>query len=322
MKKVLNITNGNSAVKIMRQADIPGTFLSWDDVLHDGPVPAGLLLEELSKVRAQFIVECGWGDIQNISNSFNERDSRLKSCNENEKIILWYEHDLYDQLQVIQILDWLCHHPVDNDVELSIICTDNYLGRLSPDELLGLFKYEEPVTEKHLSLASRSWEAFRSPSPKSLSDLLESDTSALPFLKGAITRLLEEYPSTFNGLSRTAQQALSIIGNGEKRPLRIFRESQELEESTFLGDSSFWLILNSFLKSNPPLITLPAEIELTLPASPDQELTITTAGQEVLAGKKRWLDIVEPDKWIGGVHLTMTNTWYWDSVSSSIKRNY
>jgi hypothetical protein len=60
MKKVLNITNGNSAVKIMRQADIPGTFLSWDDVLHDGPVPAGLLLEELSKVRAQFIVECGW----------------------------------------------------------------------------------------------------------------------------------------------------------------------------------------------------------------------------------------------------------------------
>jgi hypothetical protein len=322
MKKVLNITNGNSAVKIMRQANIPGTFLSWDDVLHDGPVPAGLLLEELSKVRAQFIVECGWGDIQNISNSFSERDRKLKSCNENEKIILWYEHDLYDQLQIIQILDWLCHHPVDKDVELSIICTNNYLGRLSPDELLGLFKYEEPVTEKHLSLASRSWEAFRSPSPKSLSGLLETDTSALPFLKGAITRLLEEYPSTFNGLSRTAQQALRIIENGEKKSLRIFGESQKLEESIFMGDSSFWLILNGFLKSDPPLLTLPAGIELTLPASPDQELTITTAGQEVLAGKRKWLDIVELDKWIGGVHLTPANTWCWDSTSNSITKDY
>ena len=320
MKKTLNITNGNSAVKIMQQANITGDFLSWNDVLHDGPVPASLLLEKLSEVRAKFIAECGWGEIKSISNSFIARDTQLKSCNENEKIILWFEHDLYDQLQIIQILDWFCHHPVDHNVKLSIICTDNYLGRLSPEEMLGLFEYEEPVTEKHLSLACRSWEAFRSPSPKPLSDLLNIDTSALPFFKGAIIRLLEEYPSTFNGLSRTAQQALSIIGNGEKRPLRVFEENQKLEESIFMGDSGFWLILNGFLESNPPLLTLPAGVELSLPATPDQEVTITTSGREVLSGKRKWLDIALCDRWIGGVHLTPENTWYWDSDSSSITK--
>lgn len=49
------------------------------------------------------------------------------------------------------------------------------------------------------------WQAFRSTSPKKWHDLLNTDTSALPFLNGVIIRLLEDYPNSSNGLSRTAQ---------------------------------------------------------------------------------------------------------------------
>ena len=35
----LNITNGDSKVEIMKQANIPGVFLPWHDILHKGPVP-------------------------------------------------------------------------------------------------------------------------------------------------------------------------------------------------------------------------------------------------------------------------------------------
>jgi hypothetical protein len=62
METILNITNGDSAVMVMQQAGIPGVFLPWRDVLHDGPVPAGLSLEKLSEVRAQFISDQGWGE--------------------------------------------------------------------------------------------------------------------------------------------------------------------------------------------------------------------------------------------------------------------
>ena len=61
MERILNITNGDSAVNIMKQAGVPGAFLPWRDVLHDGPVPAGLSLEDLSMVRASFIANRGWG---------------------------------------------------------------------------------------------------------------------------------------------------------------------------------------------------------------------------------------------------------------------
>lgn len=37
MRNILNITNGDCAVEIMKKADISGVFLPWRDVLHDGP---------------------------------------------------------------------------------------------------------------------------------------------------------------------------------------------------------------------------------------------------------------------------------------------
>ncbi len=320
MRNILNITNGDYAVEIMKKADIPGVFLPWRDVLHEGPVPDGLSLEELSKVRAQFIIDRSWGSPEEITESFIQRDSELKSFRKYEKVILWFEHDLYDQLQIIQVLDWW-HKNFTGEVELSIICTDQYLGRLSLEEMKELMKYEELITDAHLTLSCKAWSAFRSSSPEEWCGLLNMDTSALPFLEGAIIRLLEEYPSCSNGLSRTAEQALKVISSGEKCPGRVFGDTQELEERIFLGDSSFWVVLRELLESNPPLITLPEGKELTLPASIDQELSITPVGLDVLAGKINWLEVSRLNRWVGGVHLNPTNVWCWSSGSRSIVKS-
>ncbi len=317
MIDILNITNGDCAVEIMKKADVSGVFLPWRDVLHEGPVPDSLSLEELSKVRAQFIYGRSWGMLEEITESFMQRDNELKSFKEYEKAILWFEHDLYDQLQILQVLDWFHQNPTDG-VELSMICTDQYLGRLTPEELRGIVKYERPITEAHLELAHEAWSAFRSSSPESWCALLNKNTSVLPFLEGAIIRSLEEYPNCLNGLSRTAEQALKVISSGEKCPGRVFAGTQKLEERIFLGDSSFWVVLHELLDSSPPLISLSKGKEFALPSSGDQELTITTAGLDVLAGNVSWFDVSSLDRWIGGVHLEPSNVWCWDSGSMSI----
>ena len=74
MDNILNVTNGDSAAKVMKAADLPGAFLPWRDVLHEGPVPPELSLEKLSEIRAQFIIDQGWGNSEAIRNSFIERD--------------------------------------------------------------------------------------------------------------------------------------------------------------------------------------------------------------------------------------------------------
>jgi hypothetical protein len=313
MGNILNITNGDCAVEIMQQAGIAGEFLPWRDVLHEGPVPETPSLESLSKIRAGFIAEKGWGELEAVSQSFIERDELLASHRDYDKVILWFEHDLYDQLQLLQILDWFQEHKAEQ-VSLSLICTEQYLGLLTPDEMASLFKYQAPVGHAQLKLAQQAWAAFREPTPAKWSALLNQDTSALPFLEGTIIRMLEEFPSRYNGLSRTEQQALSIIAAGEQRPGKVFTSNQALEDRVFMGDTGFWDILRLFLTSSPPLITLPAGKQLTLPSTPDQALTITPEGKAVLLGKRNWLEIKAPDRWIGGVHLTRDKVWTWDGA--------
>lgn len=55
------ITNGDCAVSAIKSSGIEAAFLQWRDVLHDGPVPGGNTLSEMSEIRAKFLLEAGWG---------------------------------------------------------------------------------------------------------------------------------------------------------------------------------------------------------------------------------------------------------------------
>ena len=309
---ILHITNGDSAANIMQEAGISGDILSWRDVLYEGPVPTGLSLKNLSDVRARYLSSRNWsGTFEQIRDSFKDRDERLSSFDQYEKIVLWFEHDLYDQLQILQILDWFSEQN-PGEKSLRIICIDRYLGLLTPSEMAALVNEEKEVTRAQLRLAKKAWKAFCAASHLAFQDLLNEDTQALPYLEGAIKRLLEEYPGYQNGLSRTAKQALLVLASGPLPPGQCFGKYMETEERRFLGDSSFWDILREMLVSEPPLLTLPDNIELSLPSTPDQLLTITQAGKDVLQGKQNWLDIKQIDRWIGGVHLVQGNIWQWN----------
>ena len=311
MGKVLNITNGDCAVAVMRQAGVKGDILPWRDVLHEGPVPENLSLDELAEVRARFIAERGWGEFEKVKKGFRQRDDVLRSFNDYDAVVLWFEHDLYDQLQILQILDWFAEQDLFS-TRLSMICSETYLGPTTPEELIELKQYEKLVSDEQLQLARESWAAFRAPSPLGLQDLLQEDTSALPFLDAVIRRLMEEFPDDETGLSRTAYQALKIIHAGESHAGKIFAQYQESEQRRFLGDSSFWVLLYEMLEATPPLLTLPENEQLTLPTTPQQQLSITPAGIEVLQAKRSWFDMHQLDRWIGGVHLTPHNIWSWN----------
>ena len=315
----LHITNGDSSVAILRQAEIPGDFLPWRDVLHVGPVPEGLSLRELSSRRADFIIAQGWAGAAAVRASFAERDSVLEACGSYAKVMLWFEHDLYDQLQILQILDWFDRH-LPAAVMLTMICTDRYLGMLTPEAMRDLLRYESAVTPAQMALARQAWAAFRAPTPQAWFELLSADTSALPFLRGAVLRLLEEYPSTMNGLSRTANTALALLAQGEQQPESLFAPYQDSEERRFLGDTLFWGLLRRLLQSTPPALIASEGLPLTLPAQRTQRLSLTPMGEALRAGCWDWLECESLDEWIGGVHLTADNGWRWDTDAAVLVR--
>jgi len=301
----------------MRQAGVHGEIMAWRDVLHEGPVPGGMSLDELAVVRARFISERGWESEEKALRGFRERDAQLGRFGQYDKVILWFEHDLYDQLQLLQILSRLARQQWAA-TQIRLLCIDRYLGRLAPTELSQLIGSEQPVSRSQLDLAEQAWTAFCADTPQRWEDLLSRNTSSLPFLQGCVLRMLEEYPDLKTGLSRTETQALQAVAAGVKRPGKIFEFSQSKEERMFMGDSTFWDKLITLLRCRAPLLALPDGVELTLPSNPEQELTITALGRQVLAGRQDWLDMIDVDRWFGGVHITNQNPWCWDAASKRL----
>src|SRR5437867_4482927 len=72
----LHVTNGESAGNTLRQTSLGGAVLPWQDVLHEGPVPAGAR-RELLRARAAFLSACGWGSKPSILSSLQRRDRQL-----------------------------------------------------------------------------------------------------------------------------------------------------------------------------------------------------------------------------------------------------
>jgi len=318
-EKILNITNGDCAVDVFKQAKLLGDYLPWRDILYEGPVPAVQSLTELSKIRAEYISQQGWGEFSVVHRDFMQRDDVLATHGDYDKVILWFEHDLTDQLQLMQLLHWF-HDNLDATTQLNLICVDQYLGPLSPEAMLALRSYETVVSRAQLESGKKAWDAFCHNTPEQWCALLDADTGVLPFFDAAVRRMLEEFPSCVNGLSRSEQQALEIISQGEQRPGRVFAENLNREEKRFMGDSSFWNLLRGFLESSPNLLSLPSGKCLSLPTSPDQKLSITETGQVVLKGEMNFLQVRPIDRWIGGVHLTMDDSWCWDASMQTVKQ--
>ena len=57
MSPRLHVTNGDAAAERIGALVAPEPVLPWRDLLHEGPVPDGLSLEELSAERARFLAE-------------------------------------------------------------------------------------------------------------------------------------------------------------------------------------------------------------------------------------------------------------------------
>ena len=319
MKKRLNITNGESAVGKLREARIQGDIIPWQDVLHEGPVNASLSLRDLSELRALFISERGWDDFAHVSGDFAQRDLTLSKLDRFDEVVLWFEEDLYDQLQLLQLLAFFSDSK-DRRAKLSMIVVVGYLASLTSAALGELEPKRAPVTDAQLQLGKRAWTAFGSTDPTAIARTIEGDTSALRFLSAALTRHLEEFPGSGHGLSRSEREALTAVEAGHVTPVAAFLEVAKHQPSIFLGDIVFYWYLERMSDSDTPLVTWKDGSRVIAPRGREDsrefvtgQLMVTDLGREVLAGKQDWQRINRNTRWLGGVEIRPgPGGWRWD----------
>jgi len=330
-----HITNGDSAADIIQACGVGGDVLPWRDVMHHGPFPTGLDLDKLSEVRATYFA--GEGDDESeIRREFRARNDHLRSAPTYDRVVLWFEHDLLDQLQILQLLDWFSETDL-GQTSLELICIDRFdgidpfrgIGQLNTEQMASLFSRRQTVTAAEMDLAKEGWAAFRSSDPQDLEAFLKGDLTPLPFLHPALCRHLEEYPSHQTGLTRTENQILTLISDGTAAPGKIFSDNMDLETVLFIGDWTTFRYIGDLSTGDDPLLACepdgvfqyPPCSTVTMETFRSQRLRLTKVGEQVLTGSRDAFDLLKRDQWLGGVHLRSNQPiWTWDDNARTLRR--
>jgi hypothetical protein len=326
---MLHITNGDYAAEGIRALGLGGEVLPWRDVLHDGPVPAGLSLEELSAVRARFVSGNEWGDPAGVARDFAARDAALRDAGRHDEVVLWFEHDLYDQLQLVQVLDALGSE-TPRPARLTLVGPAEYLGEVPPERLAALFRERAPVTDAQLALASAAWAAFRAPDPTAVETFLAGGSSALPHLAPALRRHLEQFPGARDGLSRSERAALEEVAAGREIISEVYTASHHAREPVvFLGDLVFAGYLESLGSGDAPLLVFADDgAPVRAPRRGEdtraffaRRVRLADAGRGVLEGREDRVALNGIDRWLGGVHLHGRHgVWRWNAEAGRLER--
>lgn len=328
---MLHILNGGATETTLARTSIPGSRFSFRDALIEGPAPA-ITGSEWRRLRVEHLMAAYGVEIEKCESDFQRQDEVFDSFKRHEEVTLWFESDLFCQLNLLFILDWCARHDLGNTT-LSLICIGEFpgrpnfrgLGELDPDELASLFEQRVPVTQAVLILATQAWDAYRSKDPQKLEALVQSDNDDLPFLNSALKLHLARFPSVLNGLNRIENKALALIAAGAVSFGDLFPRFIESEADYGLGDSQFWNSLQRLTQGASPLLLnghRERQKPITMPANPFQEtFAITEAGAAVISGAADQIELNGIDYWLGGVHLqTPANIWRWDETTEQLVR--
>lgn len=318
--RTLHIANGTSVTGSLDPVAVPGQRMIWCDPLHDGPVPGDVSDEELRRIRATFLAasSAGAGAADEILRQLQRADEHVAAAYQHDEVVLWYEHDLFDQLNLIHLLDRLSH--LSPKPTVTLICIDRHpahprfkgLGELSTTELTQLLPQRVAVTDEQYAAATAAWRAFRSDDPCAIERFVDADSGTLPYLGAALRRHLEEFPWTTTGLSRREARALSLIRDGHSTTWALFRHFDGDDRAFYISDTALLDVLRGLAAATPPLIEI-GHAAADPDSLPNVPVALTSAGASVPAS------VHGIEKWLGGVYISGRGpTWRWNPLESRL----
>lgn len=324
---MLHIHNGDSSAEILRKSDLPGAHFAFREALIDGLTPADVTGEEWRKRRAHHLANSCDVELHKVEDELDTQEERLSSFADHDEVILWFEHDLFCQINLLYLLNWFAQRDLGT-TKLSLICIDEFaglpsfrgLGELSVEQMASLFDDRHEVSAREKQLAGEAWQAYCSPDPTAIEKLLASNTSVMPFLNPALQLHIERFPSVRNGLGRIQNRGLEFINSGSQKFLDLFSRFGQAEPVYGLGDAQFWMALRRLSEAREPLLLVSNGD--TVDQKPTQEkiqqssFEVTEAGLAVLKGEADFVELNGIDQWFGGVHLVgRKDLWRWDEQS-------
>jgi hypothetical protein len=331
--RTLHVRCGSDIELTLREAGFRGDFYEHSFPYLAAPVREGLgALEQ----RARFLVDAYGAAFdpplryERALEDLRRGEQRLLRSADYDRVVIWSEHDCYDQLVLIRLLAHYAAHR--RPARLELVTAGGFpgearfigLGQLPPEALRLLWRTREAAGSSTLELGRDAWLALANPDPRALAAIMRSGTPALPLLAAALHRHLRELPSSSNGLSLTEQLALELLAERELSLEQIFvtlnRRADPLPgqgdlqvRDRVLGmESASALVFTRRPGVNRDGVGRPPWTDV---------LTITDLGRAVLEGEVDFRSLAPARRWVGGVELGEgLPDWRWDERARDVLR--
>ena len=213
-KLPLHITNGSVLTKYLRELNIKGTMLTWEDMLCEGPTCEQVYSEEFLELRKTFFSDFYDVDLE-IPQILEELD-KLNHPENYSEIILWFEYDLFCHINMIAVLALIHQKKIQRP--LYLVCSGKVprsknlkgLSELNSGQLLKLYRDKIKLKPEDLDLALTIWNIYCGKDHNLLKPLIV-EHSSFEYLSNCLKAHLERFPETTNGLNVLERNILEIV---------------------------------------------------------------------------------------------------------------
>ncbi|UOY06458.1 DUF1835 domain-containing protein [Muricauda sp. SCSIO 64092] len=216
MKSLLHITNGDSFTERLKTLPFKGDIVTWREMLCEGKTLSSVGSESFWKTRFEFLnknyrISKSWF----VEKTLKEYRS-LCSHKQQDQIVLWFEYDLFCQINMLAVLSWLKTYR--RHAEISLVCSgkeDNTerlygLNELSDEQLTEIYERRIILSQDDIEYADYVWQLYCSDNPMRLENLADFDSFQFKYLSEAIQAHLQRFPTIKNGLNAVENTVLGV----------------------------------------------------------------------------------------------------------------
>jgi len=236
----LHVLAGDSLAGIFKKTGIEGDAVICRECLIDGNL-GGELLWDFWKTRASYISSAYDAPAEDYYRKVVGEFLKLVRGDADE-IYLWFEYDLFCQVNMWFILSLLAKVPLKNVFRVAPIIRESIwtgFGDLDAEQLRVCFEKRQRFTFDEVQLGVGLWHAYKNGDLNHLEKLSAQNSKCFPYLKEACSAEIDRKKN-----NRPQNALKNILNRGKKDFQEIFKEFSASEGVYGFGDLQVKLMLN------------------------------------------------------------------------------
>ncbi|MDO6598055.1 DUF1835 domain-containing protein [Oceanihabitans sp. 2_MG-2023] len=211
---ILHITNGSNLTNYLNDLNYKGDFLTWHEMLCEGPANRIINTDAFIKVRKDFLNE--FYNIEVDEYEYKNELHKLDTVDQYSEIVLWFEYDLFCHLNMVAVLSLLNERKIN--LPISLVCSGRIanedhlkgLSELTPEQLDSHYKGRIKLQESDRDIAVSVWQIYCGTDHNLLKKYI-TKKSSFEYLGICLKAHLKRFPDSKTGLSTLEQNTLNII---------------------------------------------------------------------------------------------------------------